>query len=113
MNSGLAIGIYVASGIVAALSQLLLKLSAQEEAKSVLAKFLNVKVIVAYIMLFSTIFMNMVAMNHIPYKFVSPLSTLSYIFVIILSNVVLKEKISKKQIVGMILIFIGIMVFNL
>ena len=40
------------------------------------------------------------------------LQSLSFIFVIILSKLFLKEKISKKQVIGIIIIIIGIIVYS-
>jgi len=40
------------------------------------------------------------------------LQSLSFIFVIILSYIFLKEKISKRQIVGIIIIIIGIIIYS-
>lgn len=113
MSKGIAIFIYTCSGMMAAISQLLLKVAAQqnEESKG-LQKILNTKVIFSYLILFVTIFMNMIAMRYISYKYTPILATISYVFVLLFSRVGLKESISKKQMVGMILIFTGIIVFN-
>lgn len=114
MNRMIAISIYVCSGMLAALSQLLLKIAANENGQMKgLKKLLNFKVIVAYGMLFATIFMNMIAMRYMPYKYTPILATISYIFVLILSRLCLHEKIKKKQMMGTILIFAGIVIFNL
>lgn len=100
--------------MLAAVSQLLLKIAAQKnkEAKGVM-RLLDARVIAAYIMLFATIFMNMIAMRYMPYKYTPVLATISYIFVLLLSYFGLKERINKKQIAGTLLIFAGIVVFNL
>lgn len=114
MNKGLAIFIYTCSGMLAGVSQLLLKISAQKRKTARgLKRLFDVKVIVAYLMLFLTIFMNMIAMRYMPYKYTSALATISYIFVLLLSRFGLKEQIDKRQIAGIILICAGIVVFNL
>ena len=57
--------------------------------------------------------MNMIAMRYMPYKYVPVLAPVSYIFVLLLSYFILKENINKKQIIGTILIFFGIVIFNI
>ena len=111
MNRGLAVLIYVCSGMLAAVSQLLLKISAQKQKKK--NYLIDLRVIVSYGILFTTIFMNMIAMRYMPYKYVPVLAPVSYIFVLLLSYFILKENINKKQIIGTILIFFGIVIFNI
>lgn len=114
MNKELAILIYCCSGMLAAVSQLLLKIVAEKNKKNVgLQKLLDIRVILAYGMLLSTIFMNMIAMRYMPYKYTPVLATISYVFVLLLSYFVLKERINKRQFFGTLLIFAGIVVFNL
>ncbi len=106
--------IYLVSGILAAISQLLLKIAADgSKQKAGYRKFLDIRIIIAYSLLFLTIFMNMIAMRYLPYKYTPVLATISYIFVLLLSHFYLHEKISKKQSVGTILIFLGIIVFGI
>lgn len=109
----IAVFIYVCSGMLAALSQLLLKIAADRNGQvKGLKKYLNLRVISAYSIMFMTVFMNMVAMRYMPYKYTPILSTVSYVFVLILSRLCLKEKIRKKQAVGAVFIFTGIVIFN-
>ena len=111
-SSGIAIGIYAASGFIAAISQLILKIVAlKDNGKIALMQYADIRIIVAYTMLLSTIFLNMIAMRYIPYKFVPVLSSLSYVFVLILGKVILRENIGKKRMMGILLIFAGIFIF--
>lgn len=112
MSKWISIYIYTTSGAIAAISQLLLKTAAVKfGGKSRIKKILNWRIILAYSMLILTLFMNMIALRFIPYKFATVLSTLSYIFVLLLSRFALKEIIDKKQAIGIILIFCGIAIF--
>lgn len=112
MNKWISVCIYTTSGAIAAISQLLLKIAAIDPCnKNRLQRFLDIRILLAYILLISTLFMNMVALRFIPYKFATVLSTLSYIFVLLFSHIILKEKIERKQMIGIILIFSGIAVF--
>lgn len=112
MNEYIAIGIYTVSGLIAAVSQLMLKFAAlKPNGRQGLLQFLDWRIITSYGMLFMTIFFNMIAMRYMPYKYAPVLSCLSYVFVLILGRFVLHETISRKQWGGIILIFLGMYVF--
>ncbi|MCI8779913.1 MAG: EamA family transporter [Lachnospiraceae bacterium] len=113
MNRGVATLIYVCSGGLAALSQLILKSAAKRSENRGGKRIFNLKVIIAYCILFMTIFMSMFAMRFISYKYVPVLTTISYVFVFLLSYFVLKEHITKKQIMGVFLILLGIVIYNM
>lgn len=101
------------SSFLAAVSQVMLKLSARKKYKHPLAEYLNPLVISAYIILLLTMVMNIYAYSGMDYKLGPILTTASYIFVVILSVSVLKEKISLKKALGVCMIIIGILVFSL
>ena len=88
------------SSFLAAISQILLKLSAKKNHKN-------------WIILLLTMIMNIYAYSGIDYKFGPILTTTSYIFVVILSIYILKEKLNKNKIIGISLILIGIVIFNI
>ncbi|MBR5564920.1 MAG: EamA family transporter [Roseburia sp.] len=105
--------LYIVSGILVAVSQLLLKLSANKKNTSFIGQFLNINVIMGYSMLLASMLINMYAMQFMDYKYAPILSTVSYMFVLALSVCVLKERIIKKQVWGAVFIFLGIIIFNL
>lgn len=113
MNSTWAVLIMIFSSLLAAISQLMLKRSADIEHKNFWREYLNVRVIGAYAILFFTTLLNMVAMIALPLKVVTAVGTASYVFVIILSKMTLGEKIGPKKIAGMLLIIAGILIFSL
>ncbi len=114
MDKSIAIIIYIISGIVAATSQIMMKQDAVKNASDRgLKRLFHIRVIVAYFLMFGTIIINMIAMRYVPYKYTAVLATFSYIFVILLSRMVLKEKVTIKKYIGMAMILIGIFVFNL
>ena len=113
MSEIIALMLVIFSGLLAAFSQLLLKKSAMSNHNSRIAEYLNLYVISSYGVLFGTTLINMIALRVIPYKLVPMLGTVSYIFVILLSKLIIKEKIGRKKWIGMILIIVGIVVFNI
>lgn len=73
---------------------------------------LNWRVITAYAVLFGSLFINVTAMRKgVNLKDLPILESLGYVFVPLLSLVLLKEKIEKRTIVAMILIIAGIILF--
>lgn len=113
MISWMGYFLYVISGMLAAVSQVLLKLSTKQEYKSFIKQYFNVKVFCGYGMLFCSMLLNMFAMRYMAYKFAPILSTISYIFILVFSVLLLKERVSKKQYIGIAMIFVGILLFSL
>lgn len=113
MKSSIALGLVIISAFLAASSQMLLKTSAQKEHDSWVFEYINWRVLLSYGTLFLTSFINMYALQFLPYKLVPMLGTVSYVFVIFLSKMILKEKMGKNKWIGALLILIGIIVFNL
>lgn len=107
--------ILVIAGIfLSACSQLLLKKSADRKHRSFLRSMLNWRVITAYTIFFGSLFINITAMSKgVKLKDMPILESLGYVFVPLLSYMVLKEKITKRTLVSIVLILIGIYVFYL
>ena len=101
------------SALLAALSQILLKKSANKKHKNRITEFLNPWVIIGYVILLSTMFINIYAYKGLDYKIGPILNSTTYIFVIILSHFILKENINKKMFIGIFLIIAGVVIFNL
>ena len=83
-----------------AVSQILLKQSANEEHASALREYLNWRVIVAYLIFGSVLLLNTYAYTQVDLKYGPVLDTFTYVFVLLLSFGVLKEKVSKGKLIG-------------
>ena len=105
--------IMLASAFLAALSQILLKLSANKKYKNKLYEILNPLVLSGYVILLCTMFMNIIAYRGLDYKIGPILNSTTYIFVILLSLMILKEKIAKNKFMEIMLIILGLIVFNM
>lgn len=104
---------YIIACLITALSQMILKKEADNKKNSSFKIFnLTIGVLVAYVMLFASMVLSFYSMQTIPYREISILSILPYIFVLMLSWLYLKEKFTKRQLLGTIIIFIGIVVFS-
>lgn len=111
------LGIYscimVGSVLLSSFSQILLKKSAQKQYPSKLKEYLNPLVIFSYGLFFLCTLIAMYALKVIPLSMSPILEATGYIFVAILSYIFFKEKLTKKQLLGMILIISGIVIYTL
>lgn len=104
----------VAGVFLCSCSQLMLKKSAVKTHKNILYSMLNWRVFLAYLISFGSLFINILAMSKgVNVKDMPILESSGYIFVPLLSFLVLKEKVTKQLILSMFLIIIGIVIFYL
>ena len=79
--------------------------------KNDLKEYLNVYVITGYILMVISTVLVVFGLKGVPYKNEPIIESLGYLFVMILSNIILKEKITRKKLIGNLLIFLGIIVY--
>lgn len=107
--------IYVILGILTcSLAQLLLKKSANTVHGSKIYEILNPWVIIAYGVFLISMLVNIWAMSKgLELKEMAMLESLGYVFVPLLSVIVLKEKLTQRAIVAVFIILLGITIFYL
>lgn len=103
-------GTMLLSAFFSALSQLFLKLSARKNHSKKIFEYLNFFVIAGYGLLMLTLLMNTWAYRGVEYKLGPVINATTYVFVMILSKLFLREKITPKKLVGVGLIIVGILV---
>ena len=101
------------SVLISSVSQIMLKKSAQKTYPSKLREYLNPMVITAYILFFGCSFITMYALKVVPLSMAPVIESCGYIFVALLSFIFLKEKLTKRQLAGMALIIIGIVIYSI
>ena len=111
MNNVLYILLLLFSVFISAISQILLKKSALKQHKSLLFEYLNISVISAYFLFFCAVLIDLLALKYVPVSFVPVIETSSYIFIIILSRLIFKDRISLKQLIAILLIISGIFIY--
>lgn len=104
--------IYIVSVFLASVAQILLKKSADTEAHriSLLKRFFNIKVMIAYIILFTTLFINTLILKYIDLKYIPFITSTSFLWVLVLSYIFFKDKPSKKKVIGVFFIIIGVII---
>ena len=112
-NNVVYICVFIGSVFIASVSQILLKLSADKTYDSKIKEYLNPQVIVAYALFFLSSLVTVLAYKYVPLSLGPVLEATGYIFVGVLGIVILKEKMQKQKLIGMIIIIAGIILFNI
>ncbi len=100
------------SVFIASISQILLKKSANKEYNKKMYEYLNIWVITAYFLLLLSTFLTMLAYRKLQLSQGMILETLSYILIPIFSYFIFNEKFTKRKIIGITTIIIGIIIFS-
>lgn len=92
-------GLILITAFGSAVSQILLNISNQKQPKRKgrVFEYLNGYVISSYVILFSVLLANIYIMKYVPLKIAHVIAASTYFFVMILSRIVLKEKVTKKK----------------
>lgn len=110
MNSFMIV--LVVSVVIASFAQILLKKSAEKSYSSPLREYLNPYVICGYGLMFLSMFMTVTAYSGLDYTNVPVIESLGYVMVMILSYFFFREKITKRKVLGMVIILAGIFVYH-
>ena len=96
-----------------AISQVLLKQSANKKYSNPLLEYLNRRVIVAYGIFFGVLLLNTWCYTKVDMRYGPVIDTAAYVFVLLLSHFFLKEKITKGKIMGNLSIIAGFLIYTL
>lgn len=100
------------SVLIAGIAQIILKKAANaNKSKHMVNKFISGGVAIGYMMMLLASLMNVFALKHIELKILPAIDAISYIYIPVLSCLLLKEKITRNVVFGAGLIIIGIMFF--
>jgi len=98
---------------IASFSQVILKKSSGKKYPNKLREYLNPMVIIGYAMMFIALGFSLTAFTGLDYTNVPLLESTGYIIVMILGYFFFKEKITKRKLIGMAVIFAGIFIYYL
>ena len=104
--------LFIFSIFIASISQILLKKSANQTHQHRVSEYLNVYVLGAYGLFFSSTLLTIMAYKQLPLSLGPILESLGYVFVLIMGSVFLNEKIQRNHIVGFVFIVVGIIIFT-
>ena len=103
--------ILVLSVMIASISQILLKKSALRQHASWIREYMNVQVISAYLLLFLSTILTILAFRGMTYKNGIMIDATGYLFIMVLSFLFFNEKITRKKLIGNVLIVIGLIIY--
>lgn len=107
------LAVWMLSVFISSIAQVMLKKAADQSHESRLKEYLNPLVISAYCIFLVSTLLTMYALKFVPLTYSPVIEPLSYIFVPVLGAVFLKEKLSKRQLLGMAVMLVGIVIFSL
>ena len=96
-----------------AISQVLLKQSANKTYKNRVREYLNWRVIAAYTIYFGGLLLNTWCYTRVDMRYGPVIDTAAYVFVLLFSWLILKEKITKGKVIGNLIIILGILIYTL
>lgn len=106
--------LFAAASLIASFSQMLLKKSASERHESVIREYLNFKVIAGYGMMFLSMLVCVYAYSRqVSMQSGAVMDSIGNLWVMILSFLIFREPITKKKLLGNLLIITGIVVTNM
>lgn len=108
----LGIVLILLSTFIAAISQIMLKKSAQKQYGSSIAEYINPLVLLGYALLLITTLISIRALRYIPMTLAVALESAGQIFVPVLSYFILKERIKRKKMIGMLIIIVGLVIYS-
>ncbi len=112
-NLGKYIAIWMLSVFISSVAQVMLKVAANKTYDKKIKEYVNPLVITAYGIFFLSTILTMYALKFVPLTMSPIIESTSYIFVPVLGVFMLRERISKRRLLGMGIMVIGIFVFTL
>lgn len=106
MNKGILI--YLITPLLSAVSQMILKKAADNPKYTGLRTYLNLPVICAYGLFFGCMLLNVIALRTLDLTSASILEASGYLYVMLLSVLILKEKLTLRRFIGNMIIIAGI-----
>lgn len=103
----------VASVLTAGISQIFLKKGAMRPHISFIRDYLNVPVVCGYGLMFASVLVTMFAYRGLEYMSIAVIEAIGYIWVPVLSYFFFKEKFTRNKVVGILIILVGIVVYNI
>jgi drug/metabolite transporter (DMT)-like permease len=103
----------IAAVLIASASQVLLKKKASNAPKSFWKKFLNLPVILSYILLFISMILNSLALRQMDMAVLPCITATSFLWIMVLSAIFLGEKPTRNKIIGIAMILVGVLVSHL
>ncbi len=103
----------IAAVLISSASQVLLKKKASNAPKSFWRKFFNAPVIVSYLLLFTSMVLNSLALREMEMTVLPCITATSFLWIMILSAIFLDEKPTRRKVAGVAMILVGVLISHL
>lgn len=113
MNTYFCAFLILLGTLIAAVSQVMLKIEADKPHRSRLQEYLNPLVIIAYVLFVGTTFLSILAYRGIPLSMGPILEATSYLYVTLFGVKIFGEKMNRGKAAALVLILCGIAVYSL
>ncbi len=113
MSNPLFYVLMLLSASITAISQVILKISANKKHKGLIFEYINPYVLLSYMCYFGVLVLNVFIYTKIDYRFGVVINSMASVLVMLFSKLILKETITKRRIAGNALIILGILIFSL
>lgn len=104
--------LFLFSVFIASFSQILLKKSANKNHANAWREYLNKRVVSAYFIFFISTILTIIAYKGVELKYGPIIESAGYIFILIMGKIFLGEKFTRNKLLGILLIILGVVVFN-
>lgn len=95
--------------IVGSYASYFFKRSSRSSNKTIIDTFFNTSVAIGILLYLTSSLINIYVLKMLPYSIVLPLTSLTYVWTMIISHFHLKEIITKRKIIGVISIGVGVL----
>jgi len=102
-----------AAVVLSCLAQILLKKSSGEKKKHFIFDYLNLKVIASYGIIFICMLLTIYAFTGMYYRYGAVIESLAYLLIMLFSRMFLKEKITRRRVIGNCIIVLGVIIFTI
>lgn len=112
-NDWLYYGIMFFGVFIASISQLLLKSAAGKQYSHWIRQYLNFNVILGYVIMLMSTVCTIIAMRRVPLSTTPIWNSLGIVLAAFWGKILFKESLSRRKILGLVLVAIGIAVFSI
>lgn len=99
--------------IINSMCQIFLKIGSKENRKYILIKMFNIYTLIGYGGFFVVTILTVYLLKHIPFKSITLILSLNFLFTLFFSWLILKERITKNKLISTAIIVTGVIIYNL
>lgn len=115
MNSNILyadIGLFLISVFISSFAQVLLKQEARKTHRSRVREYLNLRVLLAYVLIGMSTLAAIYTYKSVPLSMGPVLETTGYVYITIFGAVIFKEKVNARKALALLLIIAGIAIYS-